>query len=170
MEDDKWKAYALLGAFTAYAFLAYFVNNAYENWTVNANPVLVLAVYYGPSEPVYLAFIILFAYTVYQEEESTESAIRGIAASIFALVGLDLMSIPYAVSSITSLSGTLVLLNNPLLSPFGDYQLINAIAGASHVVNFLNDFGVHVLIPVVLLFFALLLAKPHWFIEIVERS
>jgi tetratricopeptide (TPR) repeat protein len=162
------KAYLVLASFIAAAILAYVLNNDYVLWSAlpSTNSILiVLAYYFG--QPLYDLFIFLFSYNVYKTDKSLGSAIRGTVASIIALVGLDVMSLPHVTSSILSFGGTLTLVPNPLLTPFGGYQLIRFIAGPSGVVTFWNDFGSQVIFPVLLLGAALVIAEPHWFIEIV---
>jgi len=162
------KAYLVLASFIAAAILAYVLNNDYVLWSAlpGTNSILiVLAYYFG--QPLYDLFIFLFAYNVYKSDKSLGSAIRGTIASIIVLVGLDIMSLPHVTGSILSFNGTLTLVPNPLLTPFGGYQLIRFIAGPSGVVTFWNDFGSQVIIPILLLSAALFIAEPHWFIEIV---
>lgn len=168
--NDHGKAYLLLVAIIAFAFAAYFVNNPYELWSANTSPFLALIAYYFFSQPLYLAFLGLFTWETYRSEGSFGSALRGFTAAVLAMIGLDIMGLPYAVMSITDPSATIPLVANPLITPFGDYQFISWIAGSSGIVTFANDVFVHIGLPIILLLASFFIAKPDMFLSIVERS
>ncbi len=119
---------------------------------------------------MYDLFLFLFAYTIYKQSDTFDAAIRGSIASVLALIGGDVIALPYSMYSILTLGGRFTLVSNPALSPFGDFQVIRALAGSSGLVTFWIDFSAHVIIPIILLTIALVLAKPKWFLAIVERD
>ncbi len=172
MSDDseRGQAYLILGAIVAFAFIAYFVNNPYEIWSENASPFLALLIYWFASQPIYIGFLLLFTWQIYKEDESLGSAIRGFIAAVLAMIGLDIIGLPYAVMSITNVSQTLTLIANPLITPFADYQIISWIAGPSGIVTFGNDVFVHIGLPIILVVASYFIAKPDMFVSIIERS
>ncbi len=172
MSDDsnRGQAYLILGAIVAFVFIAYFANNPYELWSENASPFLALIAYYFFTQPIYAAFLLLFTYQVYRDDESLGAAVRGFSAAILAMIGLDITGLPYAVMSITNPAQTLTLVANPLVTPFADYQIISWIAGPSGIVTFGNDIFVHIALPIILVVASYFIAKPDMFVSIIERS
>lgn len=169
-ESDTKQAYVILIAIAVFDILAYVLNNPYETWSLTAPIALALIAYYYFSQPIYVAFLALFTYEVYKDDESLGSALRGFMAANLAMIGLDIMGLPYAVMSILNPTSTLTLSPNPGLTPFGDWILIATIAGPSGVVTFMNDIFVHVILPMILLIVSFFLARPQMFVEIIERS
>ena len=168
--SDSKQAYLILAAIAVFDILAYFANNPYEVWTLTAAPLPALLAYYFLSQPIYIGFLALFTYSIFKQDESLSSAVRGFVAAVLAMIGLDIMGLPYAVMSITNIQGTLQLISNAGLTPFGDWIIIAYIAGPSGVITFLNDFFVHVILPMILLAVSFFVARPKMFVDIVERS
>ena len=168
--DDRTKGFALLVAIVGSIFIYYFANNAYEAWSETANPILVVIFYYFGTQPIYDLFMGLFTYEIYKEDESVESALKGLAGAIMITVGLDLTGLPFAFPSILNPSQTVTLQTSLAASPYADFALARWLAGPSGVVGFWLDLFVHVILPIILVSGALLLVRWNMFVELVERS
>jgi hypothetical protein len=169
-ESTPLEAAIILGVVVAFAIGAYFANDPYEIWSLTAPAWQSLLAYYFATQPIYAAFLILFTYQVYKQDESLGSAIRGFVAAVLAMVSLDIMGLPYAVMSLTNPHSTLLIDRNAGLSPFADWIIINYFAGSAGIVTFMNDVFTHVGLPIILIVAAYFIARPGMFVQIVARD
>ena len=165
-------AYLLLFLLIASTALYYLFNNAYEVWSLTAYPILAILTYYFLTQPLYVAFLVIFTLYIYEKKKSTEAAIRGFIASVFIMVGLDLTGAPFAFPAILNVNGHFLLssITNTGTAPYADFQIASLLAGPSGNVNFWIDLFVHAILPVILVMIGFLVARPKMFVQIVERA
>ena len=168
--ESRTKALLLLAIIVGSTLIWYWANNFYETWAETANPLAGLSAYYLGTQGLYIGFIILFTWTIYKEDESIESAIKGFVGALLITIGLDLTGLPFAFPSILNVNQTVTLQPSMGTSPYADYQLAKWIAGPSGVVTFWNDLFVHVMLPIILVVVALVIVKPNMFVELVSRD
>jgi hypothetical protein len=173
VDGDKAKAVLLFSAITAVTLIYYYVNNAYDSWSISAatNWLVAVFVYYTVTQPIYIGFLVLFTWYVYQQDKEIMSAVRGLVAAVLVMVSLDMLSIPHSIPSIFSASQTVSLPNDPSLAPYADYQLgryFSSLTGG--LITFYDDLWIYIGIPILLDLAALGIAKPSIYIKAVESA
>ncbi len=164
----RFKASLIAIGITILTVAYYYFNNAYDAVVATQGLVVNLLLYYIFVEPVYVIFIALFGWYIYQQDKELFSAFRGVIAGILITVALDLISLPHSIPSLFAVGQTIALPIDPNLAPYADYQIAKAMSNGE--VSFITDIFIYILFPVILNIAALVIAKPTIYTEAFESA